>query len=205
MVLTVSVTNPDTLESETLATLVTGSHFYSMVTMDKTLLGRIRTQTWDKFVTNAEHQDTEIFLHRIAFWIVQNHAEIFCTEEEIDEDLCVNKILSCFGISQVLCLIWMCICPEFFDKGKAVHSESFLSQRHNTQVVCQNLLHKMLATEGKLGECIQACWSQLADEMDNHVIHKDDVISPARCLIMTVRNSTPSYDSSSKEKNLPTL
>lgn len=191
MAFTVSEADPSTLESFTNVALFQGSHFLCLNTMHRTLLGRLRTHLWLDHITNAEHRDSEMYLHRMMIWVKQNRHSFLIDLVHLRELIHAETVTSRLGILHALSLIWMCISADYFDVPESDHPQTFLDQRHNARLLAWETLDEFLHIEGELGDLIRLSWSQLVAELNDRLIHKDDVISPARRVIQAAHDLPP--------------
>lgn len=191
MALTVNEVDPATLEANSNAALFCGSHFLTFNTMHRTLLGRFRTHLWLNYITNAEHYDSEMYVHRMMIAVKLHRKNILREMQHGDLINDQQRHLTWMGILPLLSLIWMCLSADYFDVPGIEHPQTFLDQRHNARLLAWETLEEYHQTEGELGDLLRLSWSQLVDEMNDRLIHKDDVISPARRLLQASNALSP--------------
>lgn len=196
MAFTVSHTDP-ALKSA--LSVVRGHHFYAEGNLHRTMLARWRERLWPHSVTNADHWESETFLHRIAFWIFRR---LLNPATNIDLNAIAAKVAngdssdgSSDGYGPKNALVYMLMCFEVFApitrKGVTpALPDTFVSQQWNARAIAYEMYLSIKREGGIAWESLQ----QLFDEMDNRIINDDDVISPIRQIISNARKLPSTLD-----------
>lgn len=189
MVLTISLVD-DNLVADTPGTICHGVHFHNYMTLHHTLMGKIRDALSNNFITNNDHADSESSLHRMGFAVYQwwNSSGRTAPKEGWNS--------SFGGYLQISCLLWMLLCPEFFNwkpkRGTLAANlpDTLIRQRYNARIMSFELISDFREQKGAQW----TCWLQIKREMDDRVLNRDDVPSPIRRLISDAQTLAPIYN-----------
>lgn len=168
--------------------VVRGAHFYAESNLARTMLGKWAERQWSAFVTNAEHWEAESLLHRMVFQMFRHLDRHMAAttphalKAKIDAD--DHSQGSYNGYLAKNSIIYMLLCFEIFSpivqNGMVPPlPDTFLSQQWNGRAIAYELYLKVKEEGGLAWDSL----CQVIDEMDDRILHKDDILSPVRQLV----------------------
>lgn len=176
----------DDLVSQSPGALFLGAHFLDWHNLHETLICRLREVINQGNISNNEHPDAEVYLHRMVFQGLRDHIKFTSTvtEDSLYEGNANLEFSSQYPYLGVASLLYMAMCPEAFD----IHSkrvwpvarlpDTFYKERWNARIGAAEWRQRIRQQGGPLWDIIR----MVERETDDRWIHGDDIGSHCRLL-----------------------